>query len=711
MEEGRRMFQIFAARMFEQRVLTAYREKVAKERQQKLLEELDEESRLDTQREAKKAKEAAKKKEKKRQQKLARDEEKARKESEKAAQEAAAKEAEERKLEEQRQRREEQRRRREAERKAAEEERVRKEAERQRRAQEERERQAETERKQREAKEREKKKREEAKKKEREEREAKEKEARERKAKEEQDTKAKEEQARREKETAAKVEKEAKDRQKQDQAPRRHPVALPSGLHPSIHPSQLQSPHFQVATPIMPPKVPTPSARSRQTSQPSQASHGSSPRSQNATTNASRNSVSPPVTVPQTPRSQNVPVMAQGQPPVLHHPQPSAPLSPLSSQGRTNQHAFNANGIPGFPMGSQQASGPPPMSSMGPPMHLYSGPQPANQSRFGPPQGIQYPPGFGGPRQFPPNQLMPAHKQVSMPPGPGAPIQPAKQSSHSRQASETIAEPLAQPAPIARPGPIGRPSSTTPDRQKSRNRSQDTEVEQLATQLGSKALLDDSDVPLSADSDIKVNLPVLGAPGTGRAPLGSAFGEGKHDNFGIQPQNWSGFSPSMSSNSSWGAPSPATRAGVGWPQPNAGAFGAIGGGLPNLSRAHASRPVMIRTLLAQACRQLSAPGSDGFIPMQNVLRMVDSLKAPNEPPVSMEETLTICDTEGNAQNGGGFFEVRTDAVRGQVVKFEPDIRNVERTSVGDIGSPISTHGQAAAFGGVGQGFGPPGRSF
>ena len=29
MEEGRRMFQIFAARMFEQRVLTAYREKVS----------------------------------------------------------------------------------------------------------------------------------------------------------------------------------------------------------------------------------------------------------------------------------------------------------------------------------------------------------------------------------------------------------------------------------------------------------------------------------------------------------------------------------------------------------------------------------------------------------------------------------------------------------------------------------------------------------
>ena len=50
MKEGRRMFQIFAARMFEQRVLTAYREKVALERKKKLLEELDDESRVDAQR-------------------------------------------------------------------------------------------------------------------------------------------------------------------------------------------------------------------------------------------------------------------------------------------------------------------------------------------------------------------------------------------------------------------------------------------------------------------------------------------------------------------------------------------------------------------------------------------------------------------------------------------------------------------------------------
>jgi hypothetical protein len=66
MEEGRRMFQIFAARMFEQRVLTAYREKIAQERQQRLLEELEEEDRLKEEREQKKLREKEKKKDKKR---------------------------------------------------------------------------------------------------------------------------------------------------------------------------------------------------------------------------------------------------------------------------------------------------------------------------------------------------------------------------------------------------------------------------------------------------------------------------------------------------------------------------------------------------------------------------------------------------------------------------------------------------------------------
>ena len=53
MEEGKRMFSIFAARMFEQRVLQAYREKVAQERQLQLLRELEDEDKMEKEKEAK----------------------------------------------------------------------------------------------------------------------------------------------------------------------------------------------------------------------------------------------------------------------------------------------------------------------------------------------------------------------------------------------------------------------------------------------------------------------------------------------------------------------------------------------------------------------------------------------------------------------------------------------------------------------------------
>ena len=115
-------------------------------------------------------------------------------------------------------------------------------------------------------------------------------------------------------------------------------------------------------------------------------------------------------------------------------------------------------------------------------------------------------------------------------------------------------------------------------------------------------------------------------------------------------------------------------------------------------------------MLTQACKQLSIPGSDGFVPVQNVLRQVEALKGPGEPPVTMEEMLGICDTEGNAQNGGGFFEVQ-DTNRGQMVKFEAEGGGADHGSAGDIGSPIVGHGQTAGFGGIGQAFGPPGRNF
>ncbi|KAJ3993636.1 hypothetical protein F5050DRAFT_1577214 [Lentinula boryana] len=65
MEEGKRMFSIFAARMFERRVWIAYREKVAQIRQSQFLRELEDEYKLTKEREAKKQNANQKKKDKK----------------------------------------------------------------------------------------------------------------------------------------------------------------------------------------------------------------------------------------------------------------------------------------------------------------------------------------------------------------------------------------------------------------------------------------------------------------------------------------------------------------------------------------------------------------------------------------------------------------------------------------------------------------------
>ena len=113
-EQGWRMFQIFAARVLEHRVLQAYRERVAHERQLQLLRELEEEESTEKAREAKRAKENQRRKDRKRQMRQQKEEERLRKEQEKAAEEEAAREAERREAE----RREAQRR--EAERREAE---------------------------------------------------------------------------------------------------------------------------------------------------------------------------------------------------------------------------------------------------------------------------------------------------------------------------------------------------------------------------------------------------------------------------------------------------------------------------------------------------------------------------------------------------------------------------------------------------------------
>lgn len=136
-EQGWRMFQIFAARILEHRVLHAYRETVAQERQLQLLRELEEEESNEKAREAKRAKENQRKKDKKRLLRQQKEEEKLRKEQERAAEEAAVRAEQEKQRQLELRKQEELRLQREAERRAKEEERARREEER-RRAQEER---------------------------------------------------------------------------------------------------------------------------------------------------------------------------------------------------------------------------------------------------------------------------------------------------------------------------------------------------------------------------------------------------------------------------------------------------------------------------------------------------------------------------------------------------------------------------------------------
>ncbi|SNX82142.1 related to Stress response protein NST1 [Melanopsichium pennsylvanicum] len=220
MEEGRKMFQIFAARMFEQRVLAAYRERVAQERQLQLLRELEEEDTNEKAREARRVKESQKKKDKKKAQREAKEAEKMRKDQERAAVEAEERAKQQAQRDAELKKQEEIRQKKEAERKAREDEKAKKEEERRRRQAEERERQMEVERKrrekedkirlEREAQEKAKRDREEAqrKAKEEQERNKREKAEREAKAKEEQERKV--EAARKEKEARAQANRESK---------------------------------------------------------------------------------------------------------------------------------------------------------------------------------------------------------------------------------------------------------------------------------------------------------------------------------------------------------------------------------------------------------------------------------------------------------------------------------------------------------------------
>lgn len=709
MEEGRRMFQIFAARMFEQRVLQAYREKVAAERQARLLEELEEEDQRKDMKEAKKAKEAQKRKEKKDKQKQAKAEEKARKEAEQAAKEAEAKAAEEKRLEEQRKKREEQRKKKEAERKAQEEERLRKEAERLRRQQEERDRQQEAERKAREQKAQEKKAKEEAKRKEREEREAKEKEAREKKAQEDKE--------RREREAKAKAD---KDRQrKEDQgaatntsnnvsgtrkASQPIAVALPPQLLKQTSSSGMPSPHVTPAVP----KAPTPN-RQRQASQ--QDSHGSSPKTPQVGPGMSK-SISPSsqAQIPIMPKSILTKPPHSQQQGLNHHGQPTSPMPPIGPppgmQGPPGLGMGNMPpGLNGFPGQSPMLPG-----MMGPRSNMpFFPPQPGAQnfrgfpppgmpmargfSMEGPP-GLGPMPGFGGPNQMPPFGLgMPTH---------------SRQGSGSFERLSSVDSPIAAPSaqPIQRPAPIQRPSSVKPH-----EGHRGSEMDELANHLGSKALLDDEDdIPEMPERRTSVQ-----QHGSMRgAPLGFGFADTPAS---LQTSSYTGFG-GPSTGSIWGTPplQGFPTSGAAWGNSPTSSF--FGNPLtmvnPRVNELGANdRLIWLRRMICTVCKMLAArqPTPDGYVDASEIHHQVETMRNPLDPAISPEEIKEACDIiDATPTNGGGSLEYK-ELIPGRIthIKFV-DSPAAPPQTLGEIGSPIAGHSVPATsgFGGRFPGLGPQG---
>lgn len=690
MEEGRRMFQIFAARMFEQRVLQAYREKVAAERQQRLLEELAEEDERKDQKEAKKLKEAQKRKEKKDKQRQQKAEDKARKDAEQAAKEAELKAAEEKRLEEQRKKRDEQRRKKEAERRAQEEEKQRKEAERQKRQQEERERQQETERKAREAKAQEKKAKEEAKRKEREEREVKEKQVREKRMQEDKE--------RKERDNKAKA-----DRQAAARKASQPPVALPPQLLRQISSSGMPSP---LVTPALP-KAPTPN-RPRQSSQ--QDSHASSPNTPQAAPGTTKSMSPTNPHGPTMPKSILTKPAAGLHQNYFQYSQQIPPMPPLGPPpGMPGPPGLNMGGMPpglnGFPA---QGSMLPGIMAPRPGIPPFPPQLGAQNFRGFPPPGMPIGRGFpmDGPPGFGPMPGFGAPNQI---PGFGMGMSPhSRQGSGSFDRLPSVDSPVSGPQaqPIQRPTPIKRPSSNKAADDESR-----PDVDDLADHLGSKALLDDAeDIPEPPERRASVQ-----QHGSFRGtPMGFGFADAP-----IPPRNDSFSAFGAPGGNIWGTPPMPFSLGSGASWGNSPTSGFFNNSFPvgtvrtNERGPNEQRIVWLRRMVCTACKMVAArqPTQDGYVDALEVHQQVDNLRNPSEPAVTSEEIKEACDIIDIKQtNGGGSLEYKESGPgRLSHIKFV-DMAPPPAT-LGEIGSPVPGH--SVLVGGFGNprpfpGLGPQG---
>ncbi|WVR04309.1 hypothetical protein IAU60_001309 [Kwoniella sp. DSM 27419] len=557
MEEGKRMFQIFAARMFEQRVLQAYRERVAKQREEQLLRELEEEEDSKRAKEEKKAKEAQKKKDKKKMQKQKADEEKAAREAALAEEQRAAKARAEEQERERHRRQEEERARREAVKRAAQEEAQRQATEKRKRQQEEKEREEEATRKRREREEKAKKEREareretkEREKREREEKLAKEKADKERTAKEkaeksERDRVAKEAKDKAEKERLAKVEVERAEKAKRDDAERKDREAAEQARILAAQQAQRE--------------------RAR-------ADKAAAERAATAERSAAekRGAVAPPVIGVKSPRdaagpstppiSQTSPVKASRPPsaartqktPQPYFPQPVPPVGVAGFQRMPVPQTF----APGFrpPYSTQSPAFSPPQSNgpsispNPPPRGFAPDPSPpfGEHSIRSASIGMGFPPTKGSAR-------IPSADEAFSPPTAPIGSTPSRHASTGEIGSSLLSgngsldDYRPSPAPIAppNPGPIGRPAAYLDQPQASGSSALRSASPAPPEQVfGSAALGGDDEIVQPARRALSNggwDVPVAAAPGTGR--------------WSSSPSIWGASDPVVSSGgSSWGAP-------------------------------------------------------------------------------------------------------------------------------------------------------------
>lgn len=297
------------------------------------------------------------------------------------------------------------------------------------------------------------------------------------------------------------------------------------------------------------------------------------------------------------------------------------------------------------------------------------------------PPGFPAPPGFTAP--------MPSAFPMGMP-------------THSRQGSgsferlSNVESPIAAPQaqPIQRPAPIQRPSSVKPGEDP-----RGGDVDELASHLGSKALLDDEDdIPELPDQ----RRPSLQQHGSVRAP---SFG------FADIPGSQYGSFGGPGGGSIWGTPPLQGFApGATWGHsPTSNIFNSPFSARGHERNANEPRIVWLRRTICAACKTLAPRSADpeGYVDAAEVHRQVEASRTALEPSVSMDEMKEACDILDVTQtNGGGSLEYKEDNGRLSYIKFSDSAP--APPALGEIGSPIPSHSVLAGGFGRFPGLGPQG---